>query len=146
MAKKLHRPIIIVNAVKDDEKRSFPYMGNVPVIRWTGKNHQRIIGLALREHLRFLYNECRIDALRRAGRIPEHALVLTRPPEVLAVRAASESDGKALVIYPDPPLGAEEDMLLSAFRGDVSFATLTMPEEKKLLTDKTIGLSSRRAA
>ena len=146
MAKKLHRPIIIVNAVKDDEKRSFPYMGNVPVIRWTGKNHQRIIGLALREHLRFLYNECRIDALRHAGRIPEHALVLTRPPEVLdfqniAARAAGESDGKALVIYPDPPLGAEEDMLLSAFRGDVSFTTLTMPEEKKLLTGKTIALS-----
>lgn len=146
MAKKMNRPIIIVNAIEEDEKRSFPYMGNVPLIRWTGKNHQRIVGLALREHLRFLYNECRIYALRRAGRIPEGALVLTRPPEILdfqniAARAADGEDSKALVIYPDPPLGAEEDMLLSAFGGDVSFTTLTMPEEKKILSGKTIGLS-----
>lgn len=144
MAKKLHRPIMIVNAIEQDEKRSFPYMGNVPVIRWTGENHQRVVGLALREHLRFLYNECRIDALRRAGRIPEGALVLSRPPEVLDfqnIAARAAGGGKALVIYPDPPLGAEEDMLLSAFGGDVSFTTLTMPEEKKMLTGKTIGIS-----
>jgi hypothetical protein len=146
MAKKLHRPIMIVNAIEEDEKRSFPYMGNVPVIRWTGENHQRIIGLALREHLRFIYNQCRIDTLRRAGRIPEGALVLTRPPEILdfqniAARASNEEGRKALVIYPDPPLGAEEDMLLSAFGGDVAFTTLTMPEEKARFSGKTIGLS-----
>jgi len=151
MAKKLHRPIIIVNAIEEDEKRSFPYMGNVPVIRWTGENHHRIVGLALREHLRFLYNKCRIEALRRAGRIPAGALVLTRPPEILdfqniAARAADGEGGRALVIYPDPPLGAEEDMLLSAFGGDVSFTTLTMPEEKKLLGGKTIGLSISESA
>jgi hypothetical protein len=146
MAKKLHRPIMIVNAIEEDEKRSFPYMGNVPVIRWTGQNHQRIIGLALREHLRFLYYECRIEALRRAGRIPEGALVLSRPPEILdfqniAAQAAKEKDRKTLLIYPDPPLGAEEDMLLSAFGGDVSFTTLTMSEEKAMLSGKKIGLS-----
>ncbi|HEY0761816.1 MAG TPA: TIR domain-containing protein [Pyrinomonadaceae bacterium] len=151
MAKKLHRPIIIVNAIEEDEKRSFPYMGNVPVIRWTGKNHQRIVGLALREHLRFLYNECRIGALRRAGRIPADALVLKRPPEILdfqniAARAAGKERHKALVIYPDPPLGAEEDMLLSAFGDDVSFTTLTMPEEKKMFSGKTIGLSISNSA
>lgn len=151
MAKKLHRPIMIVNAVEEDEKRSFPYMGNVPVIRWTGKNHQRIVGLALREHLRFLYNECRIEALRRAGRIPAGALVLSRPPEILdfqniAARASNGGGHKALIIYPDPPLGAEEDLLLSAFGGDVSFTTLTMPEEKKLLSGKTIGLSISESA
>lgn len=146
MAKKLHRPIMIVNAIEEDEKRSFPYMGNVPVIRWTGENHQRIIGLALREHLRFLYYECRIAALRRARRIPKDALVLKRAPEILdfqniAARAADGSGGKALVIYPDPPLGAEEGLLLSAFGGDVAFTTLTMPEEKTMLSGKTIGLS-----
>jgi hypothetical protein len=151
MAKKLNRPIMIVNAIEEDEKRSFPYMGNVPVIRWTGENHQRVVGLALREHLRFLYNGCRIGALRRAGRIPEGALVLSRPPEILdfqniAARAAGEGGGKALVIYPDPPLGAEEDMLLSAFGGDVSFTTLTMPEEKTMLSGKTIGLSVSESA
>ncbi len=151
MAKKLQRPIMIVNAVEQEEKRSFPYMGNVPVVRWTGKNHQQIIGLALREHLRFLYNECRINALRSVGRIPESALVLTRPPEILdfqniAAQAVSEEGGKGLVIYPDPPLGAEEDMLLSAFNGQVSFTTLIMPEEKKMLSNKIIGLSISESA
>lgn len=144
-AKKLHRPIMIVNAISDDEKRSFPYMGNVPVIRWTGSNHQRIVGLALREHLRFLYNERRSDALRRAGRIPEDAFVLTRPPEILdfqnITRAAQAEGHKKLVIYPDPPLGAEEDLLLSLFGADVAFATMTMPTEQPPLSDKIIGLS-----
>ena len=151
MAKNFRRPIVIVNAIEEDEKRSFPYMGNVPVIRWTGTNHQRIIGLALREHLRFLYNEQRIEALRSAGRIPYGAVVLTRPPEILdiqniAAHAAGKGGGKTLLIYPDPPLGAEEDVLLSAFGGDVSFATLTMPEEKKMLGGKTIGLSISESA
>lgn len=145
MAKKLGRPIMIVNAIDEDEKRSFPYMGNVPVIRFTGKNHQRIVGLALREHLRFLYNESRIDALQRAGRIPEDALVLKRPPEILDFQNIKEASHKAghkkLVIYPDPPLGAEEGLLLSAFDGDVAFATMTMPQDQAPLSDKTIGLS-----
>jgi hypothetical protein len=151
VAKKLRRPIMIVNAIEQDEKRSFPYMGNVPVIRWTGKNHQRIIGLALREHLRFLFNECRVEGLRRAGRIPLGALVLTRPPEILdfqniAAQPTAGGGQKVLVIYPDPPLGAEEDLLLSAFGGDVSFTTLTMPEEKTMLSGKTIGLSISESA
>lgn len=150
MAKKLHRPIMIVNAINEDEKRSFPYMGNVPVIRWTGNNHQRIVGLALREHLRFLYNECRINALRRAGRIPNDAVVLTRPPEILdfqnITRAAHQEGRKKLVIYPDPPLGAEEDLLLAAFGGDVAFATMTMPREQAPLSGKIIGLSISETA
>lgn len=150
-AKRLNRPIMLVNAIEQDEKRSFPYMGNVPVVRWTGKNHQRIVGLALREHLRFLFNECRIETLRRAGRIPEGALVLTRPPEVLdlqniSARSSDKKGGKVLVIYPDPPLGAEEDMLLAAIGGDVSFTTLTMPEEKAMLNGKIIALSISESA
>ncbi len=33
-AKKHSRPILVVNALKRQELRSFPYLGNVPTIRW----------------------------------------------------------------------------------------------------------------
>lgn len=89
--------------------------------------------------------------MSRAGRIPEGALVLMRPPEILdfqniSARSADSEGQKVLVIYPDPPLGAEEDMLLAAFGGDVSFTTLTMPEEKTMLSGKTIALSISESA
>ena len=37
IAKECQRPILVINAVKQGEERSFPYLGNTPVFRWRGK-------------------------------------------------------------------------------------------------------------
>lgn len=148
-AKRLQRPIVIVNALEEEEKRSFPYLGNVPVIRWKGDNYNEIISLALLENLRFLYTNLRVARLREAGRIKPDSGVLLRAPEILdcydLIRqpedAAATAREPRFVVYPDPPLGAEETKALSQFCPGVSFTTLTMPGEDVLLTKKVIGLS-----
>lgn len=33
-AKRLHVPIVVLSATKEGEARSFPYLGNVPAVRW----------------------------------------------------------------------------------------------------------------
>ena len=37
-AKRLDRPVVVVNAVNNREPRSFPYLGNVPTVRWVMKS------------------------------------------------------------------------------------------------------------
>ena len=59
IAKKNGCPIILVNCLTDKEDRGFPYMGNVPVIRWNLQNNDRILDiltLTLHETLRNLYS------------------------------------------------------------------------------------------
>jgi SLOG cluster2/TIR domain len=145
LAKKHRRPIVVVNAVDQEEVRSFPYIGNVPVIRWTGRNALKILSLALREQLRFLFAEGRTKALQKAGRIPPNACVLMRPPEVLDLPEIALAVGKGgaetLIVYPDPPLGAEENILLAGCGEGVSFTTLIMPQPRTDLSKKVIGLS-----
>jgi len=145
LAKKHRRPIVVVNAVDQEEVRSFPYIGNVPVIRWTGKNALKILSLALREQLRFLFATGRTKALQKAGRISKNACVLMRPPEVLDLPeialAVGKSGAETLIVYPDPPLGAEENILLAGCGEGVSFTTLIMPQPRTDLSKKVIGLS-----
>ena len=55
-AKKRSVPIVVLAATEHIEARSFPYMGNVPVIRWTGRNClPELVGALLREVLRTRY-------------------------------------------------------------------------------------------
>jgi SLOG cluster2 len=115
------------------------------VIRWTGNNHQRIIHSALREHLRFLFTKLRTDALKGTGRIPAGARVLMRAPEILDCQTLAHEDGEepqsTLVVYPDPPLGAEEEKIISSFGRGMSFTTFIMPAERVMLSNRMIGLS-----
>ena len=54
LAKRYPRPIAIVDALSHYEPRSFPYLGNVPRVRWNG-DPQTGIDLLLKETLRNLH-------------------------------------------------------------------------------------------
>jgi hypothetical protein len=99
IAKKYQRPVVVVNAVRDREPRSFPYVGNVPVIRWNGEPEEVIYGL-LRETLRHAHAVKILDLQKRPG---DH--LLPSGPELVTLVDFS-ADQK--VLYPDPPLGQEE--------------------------------------
>ena len=111
-AKRLKCPIIVVDVLQHHEDRSFPYLSNVPVIRFdleqpltapeTTKKLQAIIDFALLEVLRFKYIEKHFAHLKSWRWLPKDATILSRPPE--------ERDLKSLetnkqIIYPDPPIG-----------------------------------------
>ncbi len=147
-AKRNGVPMVVVDALERVEPRSFPYLGNVPTIRWTGTNAQEVVDLAVQEWLRLLHVRARLESLRETGRIPADARVLCRPPELLdhgafgPSRSGGATDGPgAVVVYPDPPLGPEELGVLASLRPDVAFITPTGADRAAALAGRRVGLS-----
>ncbi|WKJ92085.1 TIR domain-containing protein [Methylomonas montana] len=121
-AKRLNRPMIVVDILRHHEDRSFPYLSNVPVMRFepdtsltapeTQNKLQAIIDFALLEVLRFIYIKRHFEHLKTMGWLPRDALILARPPEE---RDLKNQPAKQIV-YPDPPLGYEENSELSQYQ------------------------------
>ena len=99
LAKRAQRPLVVVDALTTQEIRSFPYLGNLPVVRWTG-DPQPVIDLVLKETLRDLHARAELERMRR-----DNDVIFTRPPELLTLTDCDEGE---TVLYPDPPLGVEE--------------------------------------
>lgn len=104
-AKRYQRPVVVVDAVQHRQVRSFPYVGNVPVIRWKG-HPQDAVDLLLRETLRHVHAE---ESLKQRMRPGDH--VLPAGPELVTL---VHRDKTQPILYPDPPLGPEELAVLEA--------------------------------
>lgn len=119
LAKQHQRPVVVVAAFSRQEVRSFPYLGNVPVLRWpcihpdTSDGEKAAINraaavaavdLLLKESLRTLHATLLLEHAAQTG-----DQISARPPELLSLLRAK---GAATVLYPDPPLGREELDLL----------------------------------
>jgi hypothetical protein len=131
-AKRHHVPIVVLSAVNSRETRSFPYIGNTPVVRWCGETSLPLVVRALLgEVLRDRYFPRRVEALcKRYGLNPERQ-VFAYPPELvtlLAYRAEMAAAGAAMgrYLYPDPPLGTEELRLLEELDPDIDPVTPTI--------------------
>ena len=75
LAKEHQRPIVVVDALMTHEVRSFPFLDNVPKLRWND-NPQDGIDLLLKETLRHLHTKAVLESSRRPG-----DTVFLRPPE-----------------------------------------------------------------
>lgn len=133
-AKKENRPVVVINAVKEGEERSFPYLGNVPTIRWKTNTYKeklikRILDFSLYEVLRFIYTYKYLESLKGLTKLTgtRKPKILASPPELLTLlEKATESETKGnIVIYPDPPLTSEEIELLMDATDDFEFLTPT---------------------
>lgn len=125
MAKKHNRPIVVVNALQDIETRSYPYMGNVPVIRWQESEIHNIFHFILLEILRFEYTYRLIDSqIRQYEGGHKIKKILASPPELftLIYKAFEKGTKDKRVIYPDPPVTQEEKELLDEL-DDFEFLT-----------------------
>lgn len=128
-------PIVIVNAVQHGEKRTFPYLGNYPSIRFK-ENFQSIIDLTLEQVLFNKYTQLFLDSLTDLYNIKTDR-ILSNAPELfnfiqLKKQKMSETEKYALVIYPDPPLGSEEIDILNQLDDDFVFITpLMLPSISK---------------
>ena len=112
LAKEHQRPVVVVDALTSYEVRSFPYVGNVPRIRWDG-DPQKGIDLLLKETLRHLHATAVLERRKQPG-----DLVFARPPE-LATLVGLEPG--TTVLYPDPPVGVGEARRLA--KAKVQFKT-----------------------
>jgi hypothetical protein len=120
LAKQKNRPVVVIAAFNRQEVRSFPYLGNLPVLRWpcippdaSASEKEKInsaaavgaVDLVLKETLRDLHTTLLLNELKHPG-----DQIMSRPPELLSLLRAK---GASAVLYPDPPLGGEELALLS---------------------------------
>jgi hypothetical protein len=122
-AKRMGAHVLLVNAVRSGEARSFPYGGNVPTIRWQyiepAADARNVIDRAVLEALRLTYNRAILERDKLASDI-----VVASPPEALTLTQPALCGGAAAtVLYPDPPLGREELEILAQLRPDCSFVT-----------------------
>jgi hypothetical protein len=137
IAKELGTPIVVVDALTEGEPRSFPYGGNSRLLRWrppprppeepaalrdwqrrSRTEGERMISAGVREALRRVHNRCRLQGLAETGDVvldvaPEAARLGWEPPE-------------ATFLYPDPPLGREEQSLLARIWPKSRFETPMM--------------------
>lgn len=126
-AKRAGAPLVVANCLADVDERGFPYMGNVPVVRMDPERVDRIddvIGRLLDEVLKDFLWRCRLELVRHEAGAEVH--FLSRPPELIALAAIDQQPGQSsVIVYPDPPLAAEEQRLFEAISPTVQLRSLT---------------------
>lgn len=126
-AKRANVPLVITNCLADLDERGFPYMGNVPVVRMDPIQVDRIddvIGRLLDEVLKDFLWRCRVELVSASA--GERVRFLPRPPELISLAGLDrDSSGQTVIVYPDPPLGAEEQRLFEEIAPDVMLRSLT---------------------
>ena len=131
-AKRQRVPISVLAAIQRGEARSFPYLGNVPVVCWHGPaSLPLVVGVLLGEVLRARYFPERVRAICLQRGINMTHEVFIYPPELVTVlshRVETLAAGGTLgrYLYPDPPLGAEELLLLRQFDPNIDPVTPTV--------------------
>lgn len=151
-AKSKRRPILLVDMLKDGEKRRFPYMANIKTMHLdygdiTDGQKRNIILNILFEVLRVKYSELKLSYLCRIFSI-ENISIFPYPPELLTLMMEKKehSDLKT-VLYPEPPLNKREQELLKISMPEINFYTPTFLLLKNetlkgsVLSNLTIGLS-----
>ncbi|MFN0055466.1 MAG: TIR domain-containing protein [Planctomycetales bacterium] len=99
LAKEHQRPIVVVDALTGQEVRSFPFLENVPKIRWQG-SAAKCIDLLLKETLRLMYTGVLLEQIKQ-----DKDITFLRPPEPATLLGLAPH---SIVLYPDPPLGVGE--------------------------------------
>lgn len=131
LAKEHQRPIAVVDSLMKHEIRSFPFLDNVPRLRWNGCP-QAGVDLLLKETLRHLHTGMMLDACKLDG-----DTVFLRPPEPATLLGIERGTN---ILYPDPPLGVGELQRLS--KAMVTFSTpLERSAEARPLRGKLVALS-----
>ena len=114
-AKRKNIPILVVDCLQTTDERSFPYMGNVPVIRMNPCHNDRvrmIAGKLLDEVFKNFLWMCSVEKFKVSS---VQTTFLSRPPELISLAdlPGAIDDKIRRVVYPDPPLGTEELKLFS---------------------------------
>ncbi|HEV7252130.1 MAG TPA: toll/interleukin-1 receptor domain-containing protein [Mesorhizobium sp.] len=126
-AKRASVPLVIANCLADLDERGFPYMGNVPLVRMDPARADRIddvIGRLLDEVLKDFLWRCRVELVRGAAGV--RVRFLPRPPELISLAGLDRAaEGHTILVYPDPPLGAEEQRLFEEIAPEVRLRSLT---------------------
>lgn len=132
LAKKHGRPVVVVDGLQGVEVRSFPYIGNVPVISWSADGAQQAVDFLLKEVVRIEHNKLVLEGQKQFGEI-----VLPSAPELVTLTPLKRGTS---VLYPDPPLSDEEKETLAPL-GMRLQTPLQRAGDSKVLDKRRIALS-----
>ena len=131
-AKRWNVPMIVVNSMRDVDERGFPYMGNVPIVRMEPNKTapdktariEKVIGHLLDEVFKDFLWRCRIALTGDSG---SDVLFMSRHPELISLAnlPARTDVANPMIVYPDPPLGDEEEQLFQKIAPHVRLRNLT---------------------
>lgn len=112
-AKRWNVPLVIANCIENLDERSFPYMGNVPVVRLEPKeivNIHFVIYRLLDEVLKKFLWDCKVKLIEN---LDPSLIFIPRYPELISLTyiANAKEHKNITIVYPDPPLSAEEERL-----------------------------------
>lgn len=120
IAKRNDVPTVVVNCVKKRVKRTFPYIGNCPMIQYNN-DWSEIIQVLLKTALNQVYQNRLLKTIKSKN--VHICSFIPHNPELFSFLNIKKDNKK--ILYPEPPLGKEEQAVLSDFNNDVSFVTPT---------------------
>jgi hypothetical protein len=129
-AKRWNVPLVVANCISDIDERGFPYMGNVPVVRLDSQGAADridfVIGRLLDEVLKDFLWRCRLELIR--GMADPAVVFLPRPPELISLASLpfAADIPELMIVYPDPPLSAEEVLLFADVAPRVRLRSVTV--------------------
>nr|WP_315212944.1 toll/interleukin-1 receptor domain-containing protein [uncultured Flavobacterium sp.] len=127
IAKRFRCPILCVLDIKSGETRSFPYSGNVPTLIWNN-NMEEIINQMLIQVITNTYSKQLLEKMISLYDI-NNCLALPKAPELFnyidieELKKDKHYKGELIVLYPEPPIGAEEIKLLNDIDNKIKFIT-----------------------
>ena len=131
VAKRNKCSIVVVHDIKKGEKRAFPYLGNAPTIalqKADKESFTEIINLTLYQVINNLFQRELLESFHRQFNVPGVEFIsITSPPELfnyIDIYKKKQETGKPIIVlYPEPPLGAEELKILNELDNQIKFIT-----------------------
>lgn len=125
-AKRHSVPLVVANCISELDERGFPYMGNVPIVRMDPRQAERInvvIARLLDEVLKDFLWRCRIQLVNSEQSAVQF---VPRAPELISLAGLKFPDvGQPIIVYPDPPLSAEEERLFEEIQPGIRLRSFT---------------------
>jgi hypothetical protein len=131
VAKRNKCSIVVVHDIKNGEKRAFPYLGNTPTITIRENEKEsfyEIVNLTLYQVLNNLFQLELLESFHKQFPIEGTEYVsITSPPELFnyidIFKQKEKTKNNLVVLYPEPPLGAEELRILNEIDTEIKFIT-----------------------
>ncbi|ALQ50477.1 TIR domain-containing protein [Nitrosomonas ureae] len=144
-AKRLNRPIVVMNCLDDYEDRIFPAASNVPRVHVSAgtplneKDALRVLSVTIIETIRHCHSMRCLEMYRSEGWIDKDSELIARPPEIRQVLALKRK-GKRKICYPEPPIYSDEADWHQQLEVD-SFTPLWNVSEQNNLASVRVGIS-----
>ena len=124
-AKRHQVPLVVADCIDDCDERAFPYLGNVPIVRIDPKTVDRVdvaVGRLLDEVLKDFFWKCWVAQVQLYATAND--VFLPRAPEILSLAHIDRRSASSVLVYPEPPLSADELAIFAAVDGNVRLRSM----------------------